>query len=150
MLRRDLEAEFRRHLDLQDTLLAKNSVKSALKSVVDFYRLARFQDCKLDDNGDMLLFQWGIYDWGDGKFFDIDFTRQLIDCKNDDRPITQVSFRIAHPVVEDMTNIPPGNFWCEHLDFANRFLEDVYESRPYQIALRSEPNRIDLKTVISR
>ena len=26
----------------------------------------------------MLLYQWGTYDWGEGKYFQIDITRQFI------------------------------------------------------------------------
>jgi hypothetical protein len=36
-----------------------------------------------ETDGDMLLFQWGTYDWGMGKSFEIDLTRQTIDDLDD-------------------------------------------------------------------
>ena len=50
----------------------------AVQLMLDFYREVRADDCDLDAGGDMLLFQWGTYDWGSGEAFEYDITRQLI------------------------------------------------------------------------
>lgn|GEM_PF-2338164 len=38
----------------------------------------RVKGYKSEDDGDMLLFQSGVYDWGRGKNLEIDFVRQFI------------------------------------------------------------------------
>jgi hypothetical protein len=34
--------------------------------MIEFYVDVRADDVRLDDDGDMFLFQWGTWDWGDG------------------------------------------------------------------------------------
>jgi hypothetical protein len=36
-----------------------------------------------NEDGDMLLFQYGTYDWGSGPRFDLDLTRQLVFAADD-------------------------------------------------------------------
>src|SRR5699024_7432681 len=38
----------------------------------------RVEQAELEEDGDMLLFQWGTYDWGHGRHFEVDLTRQVI------------------------------------------------------------------------
>src|SRR5262249_38857115 len=40
-----------------------------------FYHDVRPVDClPVDSDGDMLLYQWGTYDWGQGKYFNLNLT----------------------------------------------------------------------------
>jgi hypothetical protein len=54
-----LIANANRHLD---TLEPAEGVELMLA----FYRDERAAGCPIDADGDMLLFQWGTYDWGEG------------------------------------------------------------------------------------
>jgi hypothetical protein len=150
MQRCDLESEFRRYLDESDSDVADSNPKSALDSVASFYRIARFENCDVDNDGDMLLFQWGVNDWGDGEFFDVDFTRQLIDGSNDENLITQVSFRFRYPATDQFRAIEPSNVWCEHIDMINRFSDDILASRSFQLANRMTQSKTDIRTTMSR
>ena len=49
-----------------------------LRALIDFYASIRADGCEPDADQDMLLFQWGTYDWGDGEHFEIDLVRQVI------------------------------------------------------------------------
>ena len=42
------------------------SAADAIELMAAFYREVRADDCTLDADGDMLLFQWGLADWGTG------------------------------------------------------------------------------------
>ncbi|QEG22270.1 hypothetical protein MFFC18_21460 [Mariniblastus fucicola] len=150
MQRRNLESELRRHLDENDCDVAHSNPKSALDLVAGFYRIARFENCDLDNDGDMLLFQWGVNDLGDGEFFDVDFTRQLIDGSNDENLITQVSYRFRYRATDQFRSIESGNVWCEHIDLINRFSDDVRASRTFQLANRMTQSKIDIRTTMSR
>jgi hypothetical protein len=50
------------------------------EAVFDFYRdlRPRGRVFKQRKDADMLLFQWGTYDWGTGEHFSFNLTRQLI------------------------------------------------------------------------
>ena len=56
-----------------------------------FYGSVRFDDVDLAADGDMLLYQWGAYDWGEGESFEFDITRQLILGTGEDEDIFQLS-----------------------------------------------------------
>ena len=56
---------------------------------------------------DMLLYQYGCYDWGDGKNLEIDFARQLM--KGDD--IVQVHITVRFPYEEKFKDIHSGEEW---------------------------------------
>jgi len=72
----------------------QRSVKSLLSSVLSFYAQRQF-DGLVDDDGDMLLFQYGIYDWGLGPLFEVDLTRQFIEVERDDDDEVLSQFRLT-------------------------------------------------------
>lgn len=54
----------------------------ALALMSSGYAPQRIGDAALDEDGDMLLLQWGVYDWGEGPSFEYGLTRQLV-CQHD-------------------------------------------------------------------
>ena len=42
------------------------------------------EDVHKEEDGDMVLFQYGTYDWGSGEFFEMDLVRQLMPPGEDD------------------------------------------------------------------
>jgi hypothetical protein len=101
-----------------------------VRLMLDFYREVRADGCKgPDQNGDMLLVQWGNYDWGQGPSFQFDLTRQFIvdsqvNADNDD-VIAQLSLRFHFPPSTSLHAIKSGNRWCqapEELDNFEAFI----------------------------
>jgi hypothetical protein len=86
----------------------------AVEAMVGFYRDERTDECDLEARGDMLLFQWGIYDWGDGEFFEYDLTRQLIPAGEEDPPIFQLSLTLQYEPTPALHQLGIGNRWCKH------------------------------------
>ena len=63
-------------------------------------------------DGDMLLFQWGTYDWGSGRNFEIDITRQFIEAAlEDDDAISQLHLTFKFQPDPDL-EVLKGNLWC--------------------------------------
>ena len=54
-----------------------------------FYGDESVAGCRDDGAGDMLLYQWGTYDWGAGESFEFDITRQLIFADDEDDDIVE-------------------------------------------------------------
>ena len=85
----------------------------AFEAMLAFYENERASECDLDADGDMLLFQWGTYDWdGHGAHFEVGIARQFIASGAEDDEIWQlhVTFR-AEP--DDVTAaLASGNRWC--------------------------------------
>lgn len=54
------------------------SPDAGLRALIDFYANVRADGCDPEADEDMLLFQWGTYDWGEGERFEIDLVRQVM------------------------------------------------------------------------
>src|SRR5262245_37488233 len=81
------------------------------EAMLAYYEEERADGCDLDEEGDMLLFQWGIRDWGDGPAFEVNLTRQLIVTDDDDAPRQlSLTFRFE-PAVGAAAG--EGSRWCE-------------------------------------
>lgn len=80
---------------------------------MDFYNENRAIDAmSLEEDGDMLLFQWGTYDWGNGKHFEIGLTRQLIPSGDEDVDIWQLQISYYYLFDEKIHTIDNGEEWC--------------------------------------
>ena len=85
-----------------------------------FYSRVRAEDCDVAADGDMLLFQWGTYDWGAGLHFSFNITRQFIPGLTTDPPmeadfpILQLSWTFAFKPRPDLRALSSGNRWCHN------------------------------------
>ena len=87
----------------------------ALELVLSFYKEARADQCQVADNQDMLLFQWGTYDWGGGEHFELDMTRQFIFGDGDDEDIWQFHVRFRFAPGQGFAKLGSGDRWCKSL-----------------------------------
>ncbi len=107
------------------------SAAEAIDLMASFYREVRADDCDLDADGDMLLFQWGLYDWGKGgESFTYDITRQLIpaqvgDSENQHGFIGQLSLTLGFSPSASLRAIGAGNRWCFRPAELDEFLSFV-------------------------
>jgi hypothetical protein len=89
------------------------------------------------DSADMMLFQWGIYDWhdGDGTHFGVDLTRQMIFDPGEDEDIYQLSLNYRFKPAPTLA-LESGNRWCRSRTELDSFREFVLRS-PSIIAVES-------------
>jgi hypothetical protein len=95
-------------------------------AMCDFYR-----DVRAAANSDMLLYQWGTYDWGQGLNFELDITRQFIVGAGEDEDIwqLQLTFRLAPS--GDLGALGKGDRWCKTPVDLDAFSEFVRTSAAY-------------------
>jgi len=80
--------------------------------MLDFYAQERADGCDAACDQDMLLFQWGTYDWGHGAHFELDVTRQVILPDEIDDAIWQLHLTYRFDVSPLLTGLGSGNKWC--------------------------------------
>jgi hypothetical protein len=104
---------------------AKSSPAILFPHVIEYYRLHRLDDV-VEEDGDGLLFQWGV--WGpDEKTFYVDLTRQaVVPCihrdqedEGEDADILQLRCTFEYPP-DQFRGLESGNLWC----FSPRELPD--------------------------
>lgn len=67
MVPRASEKAFKKHIRALGYDLKGMSPAAGLEAMLSFYRNTRAEGCDHNGQGDMLLFQGGTYDWGNGK-----------------------------------------------------------------------------------
>lgn len=90
----------------ENQLKNDKSIKNIIDVFIENYSRPDKKYNRRNDE-DMLLFQYGVYDWGKGKNLEIDFVRQL--AKKD--KIMQVYISIKVPYQEEMANIESFEEW---------------------------------------
>jgi hypothetical protein len=89
-------------------------------------------------DGDMLLFQWGTYDWGSGRNFELNITRQFIEeAAQDDDAISQLSLTYRFEPTTELEGIEPGNLICEGSQ-ASTVVRDFAVTHPAFVAVADQ------------
>ena len=113
--------------------------------MVEFYIERRADDANIDEDGDMLLFQWGTYDWGDGPSFEYDVTRQFtIQGEDDEDEIWQLSLTLHYPESEVASRAGAGDRWCCSPDEVDGFVLFVEHAPATAFARERLPERVEL------
>jgi hypothetical protein len=125
------------------------SAASAVHSMLDFYRSVRADDVDLSESGDMLLFQWGTWDWGDGPTFQYDITRQFITAIDDpddaDSSFWQLSLTLHFEPSDVFAAVGSGDRWCNLPGEVEDFARFIADSAASTVAQQSTPSRVVLE-----
>jgi hypothetical protein len=127
---------FREHLAARRLSETTLPVHDGFEAMLDFYRDMRADGCDLDD-ADMLLFQWGTYDWarlplgtGTHKVFELGLTRQLIlHERSEDDDIWQLELNYEFEPTDQLDALGTGSRWCHSLQELPQFREHVLASQ---------------------
>jgi hypothetical protein len=93
--------------------VSESTPRLGIELMFAFYQSVTPDGCEPND-GDMLLFQWGTYDWGTGENFEIGITRQFIElAEEDDEAISQLSLVYRFEPTDELKSIPAGDRWCD-------------------------------------
>lgn len=139
------KSSFQKYLHEAGLKLNKMTPAQGIDAMLSFYRHKRADGCSFDDDSDMLLFQWGTYDWGDGEFFEFDITRQLIFGGFEDENIWQLSLTFKFNPSEAHRQLDSGNKWCDNLAEIARFNKFIQDSTALQLVAGEIPVKISLE-----
>lgn len=113
--------------------------ETAVGVMARFYRDVRASDVALEDDGDMLLYQWGVYDWGEGPSFELDLTRQfIVEGKNDDDAIFQLSLTLRFDPAVGLS-VERGHEWCLHPDDVETLQSFITDSAAFRAVAGLQP-----------
>lgn len=124
--------------------LDKPGAAELVQVMLAFYRDHRVDGVEIDGDGDMLLFQWGTYDWGEGKKFELDITRQFIDEDEECSEMIQLHMTLKFAVTDELEQIESGNEWCDSPEDINDFVKFVESNKAYQLLGKQRPSEIEV------
>jgi hypothetical protein len=133
---------------LEQFVLRRNQLIQSLNSrqlvevMLEFYVRSRAIGLSQELQSDMLLFQWGAYDWGQGRNFEFDMTRQFIRRVEDTSLISQLSLKASYPPAAHLTTMEQGNRWCKSPKEVPEFGEFIRSSAAYRAVAFMRPKSV--------
>ncbi|MCV2357314.1 hypothetical protein LNV09_24480 [Paucibacter sp. B2R-40] len=80
---------------------------------LDFFATIEANGLATAPGADMLLYQWGVFDFGKGEYFEFDITRQFIaKGQAGNEAISQFRCTAYFEPDAELQSIPKGNLWC--------------------------------------
>jgi hypothetical protein len=123
--------------------LAGLSTPQLVTETLSFFQTIRCAGLAPGAESDMLLYQWGVYNWGHGEHFELDITRQFIaQGKVGDDAISQLRVTAYFQPTEDLRRIKAGNRWCEQVAQVEQLRAFVEASAAYKAVSTVAPLRV--------
>ncbi len=144
MRAKEAKREFERYLSQRGGDLRALGPSSGIDAMLRFYRDVRVRDCNLAQDGDMLLFQWGTYDWGHGEYFEFDITRQFIVGPGEDGDIWQLSLTFKFTPDDTLRALDSGNRWCNSPQQMEEFTSFLRGTAAYAAVAERRPVSVGL------
>jgi hypothetical protein len=111
--------------------------ETALTSILDFYENYKTDNGSTTSDDDMLLFQYGTYDWGGkGGKFEFNLTRQIADPSNDE--YYQVKLTLYYRM-QDIGEIESFNMWSIDSPSINNWKETIVDTEGFKRASKAKP-----------
>jgi hypothetical protein len=138
-------ASFQEFLKQQCLAPSELTVSQLVESALSFYQSIRATGLATDAQSDMLLFQWGVFDWGHGERFEFDITRQFISSGAfGDDAISQLHCTAYFPPTPELRAIPVANSWCRSVADVESFSAFIRGSAAYRAVSSLKPAQVSL------
>lgn len=127
MKARSAKTRFLKRLEAAGQSLDTLTPAVGVEAMLAYYVEERVDGCHLDEDGDMLLFQWGTNDWGEGPAFEVSIVRQLMVADDEEEEPRQLDLRFRFEPAAG-ASAGEGNRWCEAPDRLAEFRRFVIRS----------------------
>ena len=138
-------AAFESFAEAHEVSLIGITPRDGVGQMLEFYEAVTAEGCA-GPSCDMLLFQWGTYDWGEGNHYEVNITRQFIGPDEDgDTVISQLQLTFAFAPTEGTNAMGEGNRWCDGQTELGPFRAFVLSSPQLGVAPDTEPPGVSLR-----
>ena len=138
------KSRFLKRLQAAELSLTALTLAAGVEAMLAYYAEERAEGCPLDQDGDMLLFQWGTHDWGDGPVFEVSIVRQLMVADDEDEEPRQLDLRFRFTPAAG-ASAGQANRWCESPDELPEFRQFVTGSEALKAVGRLVPESVELR-----
>jgi hypothetical protein len=122
------------------------TAEQGVPAMLAFYSDERVEGCRFESDADMLLYEWGTYDWGQGESFELSITRQLIhDGTSEDEDIWQLRLIFKFSPTYPLRALGRGDRWCHDLGELEDFDRFIRASEAFQVLAAATPAALDLR-----
>ncbi|HVL49981.1 MAG TPA: hypothetical protein VM754_00575 [Actinomycetota bacterium] len=140
---RDLESAFREFAGAAGVDPARDPHGRVFATMLRFYAEVRIQGCEPGDDEDMLLLDWGSYDWGEGRAYEIDLSRQVT-SPEEPGDFWELHILYRFPSTGDLAAVPTGNDWWGSPDLVGEFALALESNPALAAAAGSDPLSVEI------
>ena len=121
------------------------TVRTGVAEMLSFYESVSPVG-RTNERSDMLLFQWGTYDWGDGTQFEINITRQFIESAGEeDDAISQLQLTFKFRPDKETAALGNGNRWCNSQSEIQPFREFIFSNQAFLAKADLDPPGVSVQ-----
>lgn len=119
----------------------------AVQAFLDFYAGERAEDAApIAEDGDMLLIEWGEFDWGEGREFSLDLTRQVIYPDLDGaREVCQLRLVFSFAAPPPGLETGRGQVWITSPEDLQRQRQELLSRDPFPACRAQQPASVTLE-----
>jgi hypothetical protein len=138
------KTRFIKRLEAAGQSLNSLTPAAGVEAMLTYYAEERADGCSLDEDGDMLLFQWGTHDWGEGPAFEVSIVRQFIVADDEDEEPRQLDLQFRFPPSAGAA-AGEASRWCESPDGLPEFRRFVTGSAALKAVGNLSPDSVELR-----
>ena len=154
---------FRQFASAHGVDLSRCTPRQGFEQALAFFREVKPVGCEEED-GDMLLFQLGTYDWGEGRWFELDITRQFLDLEHvyaddeeedddeedddfddDQATMSQMHLTFRFKPTPELDALGASNRWNEGAEPEPRFVSFIFDSPAMALLGDRQADEIELR-----
>lgn len=140
----DLQAGFEHFATVTGVDLQAAPPSTVFDTMLRFYAQVRVDGCDPADDEDMLLVDWGSYDWGQGRAYEIDLSRQVVLPGRTDEAVVQLHVVYRFPNEGALAKIPVGNDWWGSPGSVDEFAEVLKGNVAVAATAGAEPLSVEI------
>lgn len=116
--------------------------RRAMDAMLAFYSQQRADNVVIEDDGDMLLYEWGLFSFSGPESFQLGLTRQFIET-DEDEPY-QLRLTLHFVPTDSLRRLKGGSNWCHSPEELPAFRQFVEDSEAFRAIADSKPSRVEV------
>jgi hypothetical protein len=123
--------------------LAQLTARNGIAAMCGFYADERADGAAIENDRDMLLYQWGIDSFNTPETFQVSITRQ-INVSGESQPY-QLALIFSYQPTDSLRKIDSGNQWCRSPADLPAFRKFVDVSDAFKAVADKKADRVELQ-----
>lgn len=135
------ERAFRKRLG---RVLESVTPRQVFEAMFAFYAEQRAEDVSIENDGDMLLYEWGVYRFSGPEMFQLSITRQFVVTDDDGDEPYQLRLTMHFEPTQALRQLGRGDKWCHSPDELQAIKQFAESSTPFRMLAATQPAHLEL------
>jgi hypothetical protein len=122
------------------------NAEEAVRLMLAFYKHVHAPEGLLEDDGDVLQVEWGMYDCGETELFHFEMSREFTEAgKPEDNGVSRFTLGLHYRPTFTLRSLAAGNRWCWSPAEIDAFMNEIRLSEVYGAVATLQPAEVALE-----